>query len=72
LRTIQNAHNFGNLYFNVDINKRRSMYLNETCFPETPFRKISPDIVLHNGQSNTANQKLVCEVKMEGTSWRSM
>lgn len=72
LRTIQNAHNFGNLYFNVDLNKRRSMPLNEPCFPETPFKKISPDIVLHNGQSNTLNQKLVCEVKMEGTSWKSM
>jgi hypothetical protein len=72
LRTIQNAHNFGNLYFNVDLNKRRSMPLNEPCFPENPFKKISPDIVLHNGQSNTLNQKLVCEVKMEGISWKSM
>ncbi len=72
LRNRQIDFNFGKLYFNVDINKRRSMVLNEPCFPETPFKKISPDIVLHNGQSNTADQKLVCEVKMDGTSWRSM
>jgi len=44
------------------------MPLNDPCFPKKSFKSISPDLVLHKGQSDneTENQVLVCEVKMEG------
>ena len=65
-----------NFSFNVETNKEVT-FLNPRqipCLPNVNYKRLSPDIVLHKNQNNSeqANQRLICEIKMEGASWGSI
>jgi hypothetical protein len=73
LRVFQNEYCFENLQLQIDLSK---MNLNErienTCVNDIERRSLKPDIVLHRGQDSTANQLMICEVKMKGCSYTSL
>lgn len=76
LRTLQDSENgdLNKLHYNVDIPKERLVRNQNHCHPIVPLKRISPDIILHKNQNDKShlNQLLVCEVKMEGASYKNI
>jgi len=77
LRLLQedpNEISMGSLAFHVELNKQGFYNSQIKCMPQRQFRRLSPDIVLHKSQDNSSrkNQLLVCEIKMEGATWRKI
>lgn len=62
---------YSNLNFHVETNKQSLGNLLHPCIQGYDFKRVSPDLILHLNQNNSYsnNQKLVCEIKMEGADW---
>jgi hypothetical protein len=57
--------NFNRLFLNTDLNKQMYGFeINSSSCLNNFYRKtIRPDLILHGGQNDLKNQKLVCEIK---------
>ena len=72
IRVCQEQNGINNIIVHIEPNKQNLGQYNNECIRDFRPQRLSPDIVMHAGQDNKDHQNLVCEVKMEGASYKKI